>query len=94
MNKTWKVAKWEIKRNLKNKSFVIGLFLTPIMFIAFSFIGSLFGDSEEESTKVFVKDELNVFSILKETADQLDLAMELEQTDIGGIKDKRGIRRQ
>lgn len=88
MNKTWKVAKWEIKRNLKNKSFVIGLFLTPIMFILFTFIGSLFGDSEDETTKVFVKDELNVFTILENTVDQFDLAMELEQTDMDELKIK------
>src|SRR5690554_6524560 len=82
MNKTWKVAKWEVKRNLRNKSFVIGLFLTPIIFIVFFFLGNLFGGSEEEVTTVLVKDELNIYSILKETSKQMDLNLNWEQTDL------------
>lgn len=85
MNKTMKVAKWEIKRNLKNKSFVIGLFLTPIMFIVFAFLGSLFGDSDDEAsnkTTVYIKDELNVFTALQETTKQLEPSFDLKKTDI------------
>lgn len=79
-----KVAKWEIKRNLKNKSFLIGLFLTPAIFLAFMFIGSFFGgsDGEEEiSTRVLVRDELGVFEVIEETVAVHKLNWELEATE-------------
>lgn len=85
MNKTMKVAKWEIKRNLKNKSFVIGLFLTPILFLLFAFLGSLFSDSDDEATNkttVYIKDELNIFAALQETTEQFELSFDLQKTDI------------
>lgn len=83
MNKSLKVAKWEVKRNLKNKSFVIGLFLTPVLIVVFAFLGSIFGDSEDYGpTTVFVNDELGIFSILEESAEQYGLNMELYQTTV------------
>ncbi|MEN2466254.1 ABC transporter permease [Ornithinibacillus sp. JPR2-1] len=83
MRNSMKVAKWEIKRNLKNKSFVIGLFLTPLLILAFGFLGSLFGsDSESTEVTIFVNDQMNVFDLMEETADQYDLDWVLHQTDL------------
>ena len=84
MRNALKVAKWEIRRNMKNKSFFIGLFLTPILFLGFMLIGSLFGDSEpqeEPAAHVFINDSIGVFNTLEETANTLDLNVELEETD-------------
>lgn len=85
MRNTLKVAKWEIKRNMKNKSFLIGLFLTPVLFLGFMFAGSLFGDSDSDSentTHVFIQDNLDIFANLQETVEKQGLNWELEQTDI------------
>lgn len=87
MNKTMKVAKWEIKRNLKNKSFLVSLFLTPLLFIGFMLVGSLLDDSEEsdaadKTTTIYIKDELQVFPLLEETVRQFELNFELQKTDI------------
>ncbi|MBS3679115.1 ABC transporter permease [Ornithinibacillus massiliensis] len=83
MRNSMKVAKWEIKRNLKNKSFVIGLFLTPLLILAFGFLGSLFGsDSESTEVTIFVNDQLNVFDLMEETADQYELDWILHQTNL------------
>ncbi|KAB8133587.1 ABC transporter permease [Gracilibacillus oryzae] len=83
MRNSLKVAKWEMKRNLKNKSFMIGIFLTPVLFIGFMLIGSLFGGSEGEEavTRVLVNDQLGVLDTLNETAEVLDLNIALEATD-------------
>lgn len=86
MNKTWKVAKWEIKRNLKNKSFIIGLFSTPVIFLAFYLLGHLFGDSGEEGTKVLVRDDLNIVPALEEVTEQFELPLEWEVTDLDESK--------
>jgi len=85
MRNSFKVGKWEIKRNLKNKSFIIGLFLTPLIFIAFAFLGTLFSDGEEESDAlhVYVKDELNIYDTLEDIVDSDDyLEWELEETTL------------
>lgn len=85
MGNAFKVAKWEFKRNMKNKSFLIGLFLTPILMLAFMFLSSLLGDSDhnqKNKMQVFVKDQLGVFQSLQETAKLHQLNWELKTTDI------------
>ncbi|WP_087973732.1 ABC transporter permease [Oceanobacillus rekensis] len=85
MRNSIKVAKWEIKRNMKNKTFLIGLFISPILFLAFMFIGSLFDDSdndEPETTTVFVNDQLGVYPALEETVEQGEFNWEMESTEL------------
>lgn len=81
MRNSWKVAKWEIKRNLKNKSFIISLIITPIIFMLFAFIPSLF-KSEDEATQVLILDELDVYTQVEEIVKSTELNWELQQTDI------------
>ncbi|WP_405097720.1 ABC transporter permease [Oceanobacillus sp. FSL H7-0719] len=88
MRHSMKVAKWEIKRNLKNKSFLIGLFLTPIIILAFGFIGNWIGgdsDSAEESGEditVFINDQLGVFPELEDTVSASGMPWTLLETDL------------
>ena len=88
MRNWMKVAKWEIKRNVKNKTFLVGLFLTPIIMIAFGLFGSWFGGDSEETKEydgemtVFVNDELDIFAELEETVTKNGLPWSLEQTDL------------
>ncbi|HHY09214.1 MAG TPA: hypothetical protein GX528_01465, partial [Firmicutes bacterium] len=35
MGDTWKIAKWEVLRNLTNKKFIIGLLITPLIMAVF-----------------------------------------------------------
>lgn len=82
----FKVAKWEFKKNMKNKSFLIGLFLTPILMLGFMFISSLVDHSDEngdtQGMTVFVKDQLGVFQALQDTVKGSELNWELHRTDI------------
>ncbi|MFD1361388.1 ABC transporter permease [Lentibacillus salinarum] len=84
MRNAMKVAKWEIKRNLKNKSFLIGMFLSPALILGFFFLGSLFDGSDDggETTQVFVQDELGVFDSLEATAEEAELDWEMQTTDV------------
>ncbi|WP_419893062.1 ABC transporter permease [Oceanobacillus kimchii] len=83
MYNAWKVAKWEIKRNLKNKTFVIGLFISPLLLLLFYFIGSLFSDSNEsEQMTVYVNDQMEVFSEFENIVDQQGLDWQIESTDV------------
>ena len=81
MHNTKKVAKWEIKRNLKNKSFIIGMFLTPIIFLAFFLLPDLFrSDDKAATTTVYVNDQLGVYDQFEAVASKTEWRM--EQTDI------------
>ncbi|EQB38320.1 MULTISPECIES: ABC transporter permease [Virgibacillus] len=85
MHNTKKVAKWEIKRNLKNKTFIIGMFLTPILIVGFMLLGDLFGgsdDDNQETTNVFINDQLAIFSELKQTVESANIPWDLQQTDL------------
>lgn len=80
MRNTMKVAKWEIKRNMKSKSFIIGLFLTPIIFLAFFLLPDLFKSNDEAATTtVYVNDQLGVYELLEAAAANTEWQM--EQTD-------------
>lgn len=35
MRQTWKIARWEVMRNLTNKQFIIGLLITPLIMVVF-----------------------------------------------------------
>ncbi|WHT48605.1 ABC transporter permease [Sporosarcina thermotolerans] len=73
MRNSFKVAKWEIKRNMTNKSFVISLFLTPIAFLLFMLIPQLLnGNESKEVVDVFILDELGV-------ANEIDRLVKSEQ---------------
>ncbi|PPA71100.1 ABC transporter permease [Jeotgalibacillus proteolyticus] len=63
MRNSLKVARWEFKRNIKNKSFIISLFLTPVLFILFATLPSLLSGSgsEEEPVTVSVADSSGVW---------------------------------
>lgn len=77
MHNTKKVAKWEIKRNLKSKSFIIGLFLTPLIFLAFLLLPELFSsDDEPATTTVYVNDQLGVYEQLEAAAANTEWNME------------------
>ncbi|BAC15039.1 ABC transporter permease [Oceanobacillus iheyensis] len=83
MRNAWKVAKWELKRNLKNKTFVIGLFISPLLLLFFYFIGSLFSDSNEsEQMTVYVNDQMEVFSEFENIVDQQGFDWQIESTDV------------
>lgn len=78
MHNTKKVAKWEIKRNMKSKSFIIGLFLTPLIFLAFLLLPELFSsDDEPATTTVYVNDQLGVYEQLEAAAANTEWNMEL-----------------
>ncbi|WP_226578270.1 ABC transporter permease [Halobacillus litoralis] len=66
MRNTWKVAKWEYKRNATNKSFIISTLLTPVIFLLFAFLPSMFSGSESsndpEAMKVYIQDEVGLAS--------------------------------
>jgi ABC-2 type transport system permease protein len=52
MNKSVVVAKWEYLEKVKSKSFIIGLFITPIMMVVMGVLPGFLASKEDESSKV------------------------------------------
>lgn len=84
MRNSMKVAKWEMKRNMKNKSFIISLFLTPIIFLIFATLPSLMEklNSESEPPTVYIEDELQIWNELAELPQIQELDWQVELKDI------------
>ncbi|HLQ73480.1 MAG TPA: ABC transporter permease [Bacillota bacterium] len=84
MKQTMKIAKWELKKNLTNKSFLFSLFLTPALFLLFFFIPQLFDDSSEsELTTVFLKDDIGAYETIENFVEQQPfLEWELVDTEL------------
>lgn len=82
MRNSMKVARWEVKRNLRNKAFLIGMFITPLIFVLIGFISSLFSDSHSDDyATVYVNDELGVFPAMEAIVEQAEMDIELKPTD-------------
>src|SRR5699024_5118567 len=86
MRNAMKVAKWEIKRNIKNKSLIIGIFMTPAIFLIITFIGGLMGisggDEVQQTTHVYVNDNIGLYEQLESTANEYAFNWEMETTDL------------
>ena len=77
MRNSLKVAKWEIKRNMTNKSFIISLLSTPIIFLAFFFIPMLFNNedsADDANVTVYVYDELGVWDELEKVVEAAEIS--------------------
>ncbi|MBE1554249.1 ABC transporter permease [Sporosarcina limicola] len=85
MRNSLKVAKWEINRNMKNKSFIISLLSTPIIFLAFMFVPMLFNSfSADKNVNVYMHDELGVWDAVSEAVkndEQLNWTLIQSQED-------------
>jgi len=81
-----KVARWEIKRNLKNKTFIIGIFLTPAIIFLFTFISSMIGGTEEDTTHVYLHDQAGIYPVIQKAVEDYKLDWKVERTDMDAKK--------
>ncbi|MFD2638811.1 ABC transporter permease [Piscibacillus salipiscarius] len=95
MRNSIKVAKWEFKRNARNKSFIISLFLTPLLFVIFAtaptFLSNL-GDEEEKATTVYFNDQVGVYEAIQPVISEGDfVSWEVIETDNGPEQMKKTL---
>ncbi len=66
MKNSWKVAQWEILRNLTNKQFIIGLLITPLIMALFIVVPVLLERwNQPATTTYYVVDELGAAEALQ-----------------------------
>ncbi len=80
-----KIAKWEFMRNIKSKSFLISLVLTPLIFIVFATAPTLLSNWSADGggdTQVYLNDELGVYEGYgDQLRDEGVLEWDIEMTD-------------
>src|SRR5690625_5251160 len=94
LRNSMKVALWEIKRNLKNKSFIISLFLKPAIFLLIMAIPMFINlyEGEREAVHVYIDDEPGIWDeqyheLLDEEYDwRITLSPENEQAVFDALK--------
>lgn len=61
----WQIVRWEIMRHVRNKQFLIGLFLTPVIFALFAGLPMLMDRIDKPQERVYyVVDEIGALPIL------------------------------
>lgn len=90
MNLTWKVARWEILRNLRNKQFIVGILITPLMFALFAGVPTLIGKLDKPQIETYyVIDRIGEFTNLQHLAEGTNIQFVLydnsNATDIGEL---------
>ncbi|KAB3535775.1 ABC transporter permease [Alkaliphilus pronyensis] len=74
MSNTMKVAFWEVKKNVTNKSFLISILLTPIIMVIFGGLPSLLSMLEYNQTHtLYVKDEIGIYQELGQYLNQEEI---------------------
>lgn len=53
MKAAWQIAEWEIMKNLRNKQFVIGLMITPLLFLLFASAPTILQRFDRPQTEVY-----------------------------------------
>ena len=86
MKGLWKIAKWEITRNLTNKQFIIGLLLTPVLMGLFAGVPILLDRLNQPSLSTYyVVDHLGELASLQALLPE-NIALK-EHQDSGSIAD-------
>lgn len=89
MRKTLKVARWEIKKNLKNKTFLISIILTPLLMVIFGGLPTLLESLEDSQVQsVYVVDEIGVIEDLEQTVDKSKYRLINYEGDIEDLREK------
>lgn len=88
MKDSLKVALWEIKRNLKNKSFLLSIILTPVMMIIFGGLPTLLSMLESSQTqRVYVKDDLGIYQAIKAQLPEDEIELILHEGPAAELRD-------
>lgn len=89
MGQTFKVALWELKKNLTNKTFLISMALTPIIMIVFGALPTLLESLERNQTDyIYVVDEIGIYDALKENVDPEQYQLENFQGNVKDLEEK------
>ena len=88
MGQTIKVALWELKKNLTNKTFLISMALTPLIMILFGALPTLLESLERNQMDyIYVVDEIGIYDMLEENVDPDQYQLENYEGDINDLED-------
>ncbi len=88
MGQTFKVALWELKKNLTNKTFLISMGLTPLIMILFGALPTMLESLERNQLDyIYVVDEIGIYEMLEENVDSNQYQLENYEGDVSELQE-------
>ncbi len=88
MGQTFKVALWELKKNLTNKTFLISMGLTPLIMILFGALPTVLESLERNQLDyIYVVDEIGIYERLEENVDSNQYRLENYEGDVAELEE-------
>ncbi|MCL0106801.1 ABC transporter permease [Peptococcaceae bacterium] len=89
MKNSFKVAAWEVKKMLKNKTFIISVLLVPVIMVVFAILPSLLISLESDRDfHVYVIDEIGVYETLSQHQLDKNIILQHYTGDLAKLQDK------
>lgn len=89
MKLVWEVIRWEVGRHLRNKQFLIGLFITPLMIVLFGGVPQLLQRLDRPDVQRYlVVDQLGVLPALQERLAGSHVILEGRDFDVEALQDE------
>lgn len=89
MKKTFKIAKWEIKKNLTNKTFLVSIILTPLLMVIFGALPTFLQTLESDQVqKIYVLDQIDAFEQVKSEVDTSNFELLEYKGELENLKRK------
>lgn len=87
MSMLWHIVRWEVMRHLRNKQFLLGLFITPVIFVIFGGAPILLErlDAPTERT-YYVVDELGAAALLDDVLDDTAVNVHVVEDDEASLR--------
>ncbi|MCD5406370.1 MAG: ABC transporter permease [Desulfotomaculum sp.] len=89
MKNSFKVAIWEVKKMLKNKTFIVSVLLVPAIIVVFAILPNLLISWESKRDfQVYVIDEIGVYETLSQQQLDKNIILELYTGDLAKLQNK------
>lgn len=89
MSLFWQVFRWEVGRHLRNKQFLIGLLVTPLIFAAFGAVPALLARFDKPQPYTYlVVDEIGMFDELTEKLEGSNVTVMAQPNDPEALREK------
>ncbi len=88
MKQTMKIMTWEVMRNLRNKQFLIGLAITPVIMVVFAALPMLLERLDSPVQDVYyVVDEVEVVESLKQMTEGSNIGIVVYDGDLSSLEE-------
>lgn len=83
----WQIVRWEIMRHLRNKQFLLGLFITPVIFALFAGLPLLLDRVDKPQERAYyVVDEIGALPVMENVVASSAVTLRLHRPDEAALE--------